>query len=115
VQLVYDNRHALVIGFGPAGRASDAICSIAVDPRNVNLCIPQGGKSGLRDPTSLLRESGSANRYVAVKSADVSDDPAVRDLMDHALKEAKVPLSRSHPGSVVIKSVSAGQRPRRPA
>ena len=37
VELVYDNYNALVIGFGPTERASDAIFSIAVYPRWVSL------------------------------------------------------------------------------
>ena len=33
VELVYDNYNALVIGFGPSERASDATLSVAVYPR----------------------------------------------------------------------------------
>src|SRR5690349_14539846 len=37
VQMVYDNFYALVVGFGPNERASEAVFSIAMYPKWVNL------------------------------------------------------------------------------
>lgn len=113
-QLVYDNYNALAIGFGPTERASDAIFSIAVYPRRINLCLLQGGRSRLKDPTKLLRGSGSTNRFIPLESAGDLDQPEVEDLMAQALANASVPLNPSATGRLLIKSVSAKQRPRRP-
>ena len=41
-ELVYDNYNALVIGFGPNERASDAIFSIVLYPRYIVLFFLQG-------------------------------------------------------------------------
>jgi hypothetical protein len=114
IQLVYDNYNALAIGFGPSERASEGIFSIAVFPRQVNLCFLQGGVSELFDPNGLLHGSGSLNRYVPLNGAATLDDPAVRNLMEQAAAAAKVPFNESTTGYLVIKSVSAKQRPRRP-
>lgn len=113
-QLVYDNYNALAIGFGPSERASDAIFSIALHPRSVNLCFLQGGRSLVRDPNKLLRGSGSTNRYVRLESAGDLNRPEIMDLMAQALAAASVPLNQSTTGRLLIKSVSVKQRPRRP-
>ena len=113
-QLVYDNYNALAIGFGPSERTSDAIFSIAVYPKRVLLCFLQGGKVNLDDPHDLLQGSGSTNRFIPVESAAMLDEAAVRDLMEQALAAAKVPLDPKGKGPLVIKSVSAKQRARRP-
>lgn len=113
-QLVYDNYNALAIGFGPTERASDAIFSIAVYPRRVSLCLLQGGRSRLEDPNKLLRGSGSTNRFIPLERAGDLDQPEVEDLMAQALAKASVPLNPSATGLLLIKSVSAKQRPRRP-
>lgn len=114
VQLVYDNYNALAIGFGPSERASDAIFSIAVYPRRVSLCFLQGGASRLKDPKRLLQGSGKLNRFIPLDNASTLDEPAVRNLMVQALAAAMVPLSQSVTGRLVVKSVSAKQRQRRP-
>ena len=43
------------------------------------------------------------------------DRPAVRTLMKAALATAKIPLDKRQPHRIIIKSISAKQRPRRPA
>jgi hypothetical protein len=113
-QLVYDNYNALVIGFGPTERSSDAIVSIALYPRRVNLCLLQGGRSRIKDPSKLLRGSGSTNRFIPLEGAGDLDRREVEDLMAQALATASVPLNQSATGRLLIKSVSARQRPRRP-
>jgi len=113
-RLVYDNYNALAIGFGPTERASDAIVSVAIYPRGVNLCLLQAGRSRLRDPRRLLQGSGTTNRFIPIKSAADIDDGAVEDLLAQALAAAKVPLDPAAKGRLIIKSVSAKQRPRRP-
>jgi hypothetical protein len=113
VELVYDNYNALVVGFGPTERASEALFSIVVYPRWVTLCFLSGAK--LDDPLRLLHGSGKLVRNVRLKSAVTLDDPGVRGLMAQALQKAAAPLDASVPNRMVIKSISAKQRPRRPA
>jgi hypothetical protein len=112
VQVVYDNYNFLVIGFGPTGRASDAILSLAAHARGVNLCFLQRGPE-LPDPTSILRGSGKVVRTVALDSPDDLDRPDVGALIEAALGLAATPMDASNVGDLVIKSVSAKQRPRR--
>ncbi len=113
VQLVYDNYNALAIGFGPSERASEAVFSIALYPRWVTLFFLQG--VGLPDPKHLLNGSGKVVRHIVLASAADLDQPAVQDLMAAALKRAEPGIDPGAPGSLVIRSVSAKQRPRRPA
>jgi hypothetical protein len=112
VELVYDNYNALAIGFGPTERASDAIFSIALYPRWVSLFFLQGAH--LSDPAKLLRGSGKQVRHIVLKDAAVLDLPGVHALMSQALETASTPIEAKGRRRIVIKSVSAKQRPRRP-
>jgi hypothetical protein len=112
VELVYDNYNALAIAFGPSERTSGAIFSIALYPRWISLFFVHGGE--LPDPQKLLQGSGKAIRHIVLEDAKTLDKPAVRALMDQALKAAAKPLDRKSPNRIVIKSISAKQRPRRP-
>jgi hypothetical protein len=113
IELVYDNYQFLAIGYGPGERASEAIFSIAVAPTRVSLCFLQNGAS-LPDPEGLLRGAGNQVRNVVLDDAATLDRPAVKALMTEALRTAKVPLDPATPYRLIIKSVSAKQRPRRP-
>jgi hypothetical protein len=114
-QLVYDNYNACAVGFSPTERASDVIFSIALYPRRVSLFFLQAMKSNLQDPQKLLQGGGSLVRFIPLDSPAQIDSAAVQRLMEQALDAAKVPLSRTGKGKLIIKSVSARQRPRRPA
>ncbi|MEO8368970.1 MAG: DUF1801 domain-containing protein [Candidatus Solibacter sp.] len=113
VQLVYDNYNALVIGFGPSERASEAPFSIALYPRWVTLFFLQG--AGLPDPRKLLKGGGKIVRHIVLKSPEDLDLPAVRALMTAALRRAEVGIDPNVPGVLVIRSICLKQRPRRPA
>ena len=113
VELVYDNYNALAIGFSPTDRSSDAVFSIAVFPRWVSLFFLQGAK--LEDPDGLLKGKGSQVRHIVLEETSTLDRPAVKALMKQALAKAGRPLDRKSRRRLVIKSVSAKQRPRRPA
>jgi hypothetical protein len=110
--LVYDNYNALAIGFGPSDRASEAIFSLALFPRWVNFFLIQGAR--LPDPHKVLRGTGKQARHVRLGGASTLDEPVVRELIALAIERAAKPLDRSSPGRIVIKSISAKQRPRRP-
>ena len=110
VELVYDNYNALAIGFGPSERTSEIVFSIALYPRWVSLFFAEGAR--LADPDERLRGSGNQVRHVVLTEAEVLDEPVVKRLMAQALKRAGTPMTG--PRRLVIKSVSAKQRPRRP-
>jgi len=112
VELVYDNYNFFVIGFGPSEKASQAIFSIAAYAKGVSLCFLQG--AALPDPQRLLRGSGKVVRSIRLEDAATLDRPAVRALMTAALERAKTPLDPKGEPRLIIKSVSAKQRPRRP-
>ena len=114
IELVYDNYNALVVGFGPSERASEAVLSLAMMPRWVTLCFLQGGPN-LPDPHGILRGSGTTVRNVRLASPADLDTPAIRALVGTALDRAKVPIDAAGKRRMVIKSISAKQRPRRPA
>lgn len=114
VEFVYDNYNALVVGFGPSARASEAVISIAVFPRWVTLCFLQGGPQ-LPDPKGLLKGNGKIARHIVLDSAADLEKPAIRSLIKEALARAVVPIDRTRRGRLIIRSVSAKQRPRRPA
>ena len=112
IEVVYDNYNALAIAFGPSDRASEAIFSIAVFPRWVSLFFLQGAK--LPDPDKVLKGSGTQVRHIVLTDLIILEQPAVKKLMALALKAAKKPLDPKQRRRLIIKSISAKQRPRRP-
>lgn len=111
-EMVYDNYNALAIGFSPTERVSDAVFSIALYPSWVSLFFLQG--ADLVDPNGLLRGAGSTVRHIRLKDPNDLDSPMVEDLIGRALEGARVPFSGDGPRRMIIKSVSAKQRQRRP-
>ncbi len=112
VEMVYDNYNALAIGFAPGERASEAIFSIVLYPRWITLFFLQG--AGLEDPDRLLHGQGKVVRHVVLPRLDALDDPRLLELMEQAVEKARVPFPAKGRHRLVIKSVSAEQRPRRP-
>ncbi|HVT98260.1 MAG TPA: hypothetical protein VHE33_12200 [Acidobacteriaceae bacterium] len=113
-ELVYDNYNALAIGFSPTERTSEALFSIALFPRWVSLFFLQNG-TRLRDPDCLLEGSGNQARHIKLDKGAMIDDPGVQDLIAQALELAEKQIDPGQPRRLIIKSVSAKQRPRRPA
>jgi hypothetical protein len=113
LELVYDNYNALAIGYGPSERASEAMFSIAVFPRWVSLFFLQA--VGLPDPDKILKGNGKVAKHVVLPLPDALEHPAVRELMREAVLRAKVEFARDGVNRLIIKSISAKQRPRRPA
>jgi Domain of unknown function (DU1801) len=112
IEMVYDNYNALVIGFGPTGRPSEALFSIAVYPRYVSLCFLTG--ADLTDSDGILRGDGKVVRHVRLEDPGRIDSPTISALMDEAI-ERGLPWGPAREGRLVIRSISAKQRPRRPA
>ena len=107
VELVYDNWNGLVIGFGPTERPSGAILSLLLLPEHVTLCFLNGAK--LRDPHKLLRGGGNQVRHIRLTGPDDLDLPEIDDLISRAIESIEFPDKRR----LIIKSISAKQRPRR--
>lgn len=112
-EMVYDNYNALVIGFSPSERPSDAIFSIALYPRWVNLFFLDSAAS-LPDPHGLLKGSGKIVRSLRLESAADLDKPAVRALIAEALARSDTPMDRTRRNTLVIRADSARKRRRRP-
>lgn len=113
LELVYDNYNALAIGYSPTEKTSEAIFSIALFPRWVSLFFLQA--RGLPDPDRILKGSGGVAKHVVLESPDTLEHPSVRELMREAVERAKVPFETEGKHRLIIKSVSAKQRSRRPA
>jgi hypothetical protein len=111
LELVYDNYNFFVIGYGPNEKAGDAILSLAAQAKGLSLCFLQG--AALPDPQGILRGSGNVVRNIRLENAATLDRPVVRALIEEALSRAKIPLAKEGQHILIIKSVSAKQRPRR--
>lgn len=109
-ELVYDNYNFFVIGYSPTGRPTDSIISIAAGANGVGLAFPYCG-ARLSDPHHVLQGAGAHNRFVRLDSAKVLERPEVEELIAAAVGMSK-PLPEGK-GSVIIRSISAKQRPRR--
>ena len=112
-ELVYDNYNFFVIGYSPTERPSDTIVSIAAAANGVGMCFIQGAR--LKDPHKILLGSGKQTRFLRLESPAVLARPEVEALIAAAIAQSKAPLPTSGRGKLVIRSVSAKQRPRRRA
>lgn len=112
VELVYDNYNALAIAYGASEKLADVVFSIAAFPKWIRLFFNRG--ADLDDPQGLLEGQGVQVRSLKLSSLAVLDEPAVQALMAQALARAAA-IDPAAPSRSVVKSVSARQRPRRPA
>lgn len=112
-ELVWDNYNFFVIGYSPTERPTDSILSIAARANGIGLCFIHG--ASLPDPKALLQGSGRQTRFIRVASAGHLSQPDVEDLIEAAISRATTPLPATGHGKLVIRSVSAKQRPRQRA
>jgi hypothetical protein len=110
-EFVYDNYNFFVIGYGPTERPSDCFVSMFAGANSMGLCFLWGAK--LPDPKKILRGSGNQTRSIRLESADVLARPEVEALIAAAVAQATAPMATSGRGKLIIRSVSAKQRPRR--
>lgn len=110
-ELAYDNYNFFVIGYSPTERPSDSIVSMAAGANGVGLCFIRG--ASLPDPKKILLGSGNQTRFIRLESSDVLARPEVEALVAAAIAQAKTPLKTAGRGKLIIRSVSAKQRPRR--
>src|SRR6266404_2166915 len=110
-ELAYDNYNFFVIGYGPTERPSDCIVSMAAGANGVGLCFIRG--ASLPDHNKILLGSGNQTRFIRIESADVLARPEVEALVAAAVARAKTPLPAGGRGKLIVRSISAKQRPRR--
>ena len=110
-ELAYDNYNFFVIGYSPTERPSDAIISMAARANGVGLCFLHGAK--LPDPNKLLQGSGNQTRFIRLDTPEVLDRPPVKELLAAAVAQSRTPLPVAGRGKLIIRSVSAKQRPRK--
>ena len=112
-EMAYDNYNFFVLGYSPTERPSEAVVSLAASANGVGLCFIQGAK--LADPKKVLSGSGNQTRSIHLESADVLDRPEVKALLAAAVAQSPVPFRKAGKPTLVVRSISAKQRPRRKA
>jgi hypothetical protein len=110
-ELVYDNYNFFVIGYCTSERPSDCILSIAAGANGVGIAFYYGAR--LADPHKILLGSGSQNRFIRIEAVATLARPEVDALIAAAERLPKTPLPTSGAGKLIIRSISAKQRPRR--
>lgn len=111
IELVYDNYNFFVIGYSPTERPSDAVLSLAAQASGLALCFLEGAQ--LPDPEKMLRGAGTRVRSLKLPTAATLDAPAVEALIAAAIEQMTVPFHPATRHRLVIRSISARQRPRR--
>jgi hypothetical protein len=99
------------MGFGPTERPSEAFLSLVVYPNHASICFLQGIK--LPDPQKRLAGDGKQVRHIRLESAKTLDEPAIKTLISEAVAYGGKPLKKHDPERMIIKCISANQRPRR--
>jgi hypothetical protein len=110
-ELVWDNYNFFVIGYSATERPSDSVVSLAAGANGVGLSFYRG--AGLPDPKGILLGEGKQNRFLRLDSARVLARPEVEALVAAAVAQMKTPLPEKGRGRLIIRSVSAKQRPRK--
>jgi len=110
-ELVYDNYNFFVIGYCTTERPSDCVVSLATNSKGIGLSFYHGAT--LPDPHRILQGSGNQNRFLRLDSAATLSKPEVQELLDAAEAQADPPFVKTGKGKLIIRSISAKQRPRR--
>jgi len=110
-ELAYDNYNFFALGYCSTERPSDCLVSIAAAANGVGLSFYYGAT--LPDPHKILLGSGNQNRFIRIESAETLARPEVQALIAAADAQAKTPLPASGKGKLIIRSISAKQKPRR--
>jgi len=112
-ELVWDNYNFFVIGYSTTERPSHTIVAIAAAANGVGISFYRG--ASLPDPKRVLLGAGAQNRFIRLESVATLARPEVRALLDAAARQERPPFAKGQRGQLIIRSVSAKQRPRRKA
>ena len=110
-ELAYDNYNFFALGYCSTERPSDCIVSIAAGANGIGLSFYYGAT--LPDPHGILLGSGNQNRFIRIEWAEMLARPEVEALIAAAIDQGKAPLPASGSGKLIIRSISAKQKPRR--
>lgn len=75
---------ANIIGYGYGPGYKELICTIMLSKQGVKLGFYKGTE--LPDPAHLLTGSGKVHKFVAIRTANDILEPALKNLLDEALK-----------------------------
>ena len=109
-ELVYDNYNFFVIGYCTTERPSDCVVSLAANSKGVGLSFYRGAT--LPDPHRVLEGSGNQNRFVRLDGAAALCRPEIQELLTAAEAQATPGFPGAGGGKLIIRSISAKQRPR---
>lgn len=110
--LVYDNYNALAVGFAADQKRGGIIFSVTLYPKWVSLFFSRGVE--LDDANGLLEGAGTSIRHIKLRGGVTHDEAGVVALLDQSIAIAEPPLPNTGKGELIIQSISAKQRPRRP-
>lgn len=111
--LAYDNYNALAVGFGRTEKVSAIPISIAFYPKWATLFLMYG--ASLDDPEGLMEGKGARIRSVRLSGLAMLKSEPVDRLIAAAVLQDGWKLDPKAKGELIIKSISAKQRPRRPS
>lgn len=111
VEMVWDNYNFLVLGYSPTERPSEYIVSLAASAKGVSLSFNRGAE--LADPDGVLLGSSKVNRFIRLPSASKLEEPAVDQMIERACCLNQTPRPWQGGDKLVIRGISAKQRPRR--
>ncbi|HWA76743.1 MAG TPA: hypothetical protein VG937_30630 [Polyangiaceae bacterium] len=111
-ELAYDSYNFLVIAYCPSEKVSESYFSLGANAHGVSLFFGYNG-SKLDDPEKLLQGRGQLNRFVRLRSSKDLATPGVQALILQAIELSPVASKAQARGVLLIRGVSAKQRPRR--
>jgi hypothetical protein len=111
IEQVYDNYNFLAIGFCTTEKTSDCVVSIAASAKGVAVSFYRG--ADVPDPKGILLGLGNQNRFIRLENARTLAQKDVSALITAALAGARTPMPDGGKGQILVKSISAKQRPRR--
>jgi hypothetical protein len=101
-ELVYEYRHALVVGYSPNEHGIEAVVALWASGEGLRLYFLNGHK--LPDPTKSLLGSGKQTRYIEVESLAKLKRPEVVAFLKAVAGLAKTPLRATGRGQIHIKT-----------
>jgi hypothetical protein len=82
------------LGYGPTDSGFDRILYVTVFEKHINLGFFFGGS--LNDPEGLLVGSGKRMRHIKIGSMQVSENPAIKSLLEQAWADGLKRVEQLH-------------------
>lgn len=110
VVYLYEGKSSLVISYSPTERGYEAVCSLALYPKQVKLFFAHGPHLSKSDPHKLLQGSGKLVRFVLMNTAADLDRSEIQALMVATSRLARLRLVAGVKGSLIIKAEEQKKR-----